>query len=151
MTGDDRPPIVAAVIISSGRVALVRRRVSEGSLSWQFPAGELHTDEAPATGAERETREEIGLDVVGQEIIGQRVHPATGRTMIYVACRPRGGSATVVDDDELDAMEWCTLGEVDQRIPAGVFPPVRDHLVQATATLAPASRPNVEPGAEEAQ
>src|SRR4051812_992249 len=34
---NDRPPIAAAIIVDDGRVLLVRRRVEEGLLSWQFP------------------------------------------------------------------------------------------------------------------
>jgi len=37
---EDRPSIVAAIIVESGKVLLVRRRVREGTLSWQFPAGQ---------------------------------------------------------------------------------------------------------------
>jgi 8-oxo-dGTP diphosphatase len=34
-----RTPIAAAVIINDGEVLMVRRRVEDGELSWQFPAG----------------------------------------------------------------------------------------------------------------
>lgn len=38
---EGRPAIAAAVVVHEGRVLMVRRRVSEGRLSWQFPAGEV--------------------------------------------------------------------------------------------------------------
>lgn len=38
---DERPGIAAAIVVHEGRVLMVRRRVSEGQLSWQFPAGEV--------------------------------------------------------------------------------------------------------------
>jgi hypothetical protein len=37
----ERPSISAAIVIQDGRVLMVRRRVSEGTLSWQFPAAPL--------------------------------------------------------------------------------------------------------------
>ena len=37
----DPAPIAAAVIVDDGRVLMVRRRVAEGDLSWQFPAGQV--------------------------------------------------------------------------------------------------------------
>lgn len=149
VTDSSRPPIVAAIIVDGARVALVRRRIAEGELSWQFPAGELHPGEHPTAGAARETREEIGLDVQGEAVLGERVHPATGRTMIYVACSPLHGAARVVDTDELDAFEWCTVDELDDRVPVGVFPPVREHLVTATATLGASDPSAPERGAED--
>jgi ADP-ribose pyrophosphatase YjhB (NUDIX family) len=39
-TSNDKPPVAAAIITNDGHVLLVRRRVSEGTLSWQFPAGD---------------------------------------------------------------------------------------------------------------
>ncbi|GAA3730547.1 hypothetical protein GCM10022225_10460 [Plantactinospora mayteni] len=60
---DDRAPIAAAVIVDNGRVLLVRRRVNEGQLSWQFPAGEVEPEEPAEEAAVREAGEETGLTV----------------------------------------------------------------------------------------
>lgn len=38
-------PIIAADIVRGGWTLLVRRRVSEGNLSWQFAAGEQEPGE----------------------------------------------------------------------------------------------------------
>ena len=57
---DPRPTIAAAVIVQGGRFLLVQRAVSEGSLSWQFPAGEVEIGETPEDAAVRETAEEAG-------------------------------------------------------------------------------------------
>ncbi|MGH3434320.1 MAG: NUDIX hydrolase, partial [Thermocrispum sp.] len=81
-----QPVIAAAVIVHEGRLLLVRRRVKEGSLYWQFPAGAIEEGEQPTDAAVRETQEETGLTVKAAKVLGERVHPNTGRTMIYVAC-----------------------------------------------------------------
>src|SRR3954470_10150315 len=94
-TPDERPAIAAAVIVNDGRVLLVRRKVKEGQLSWQFPAGEVEPGESDADAAARETLEEVGLTVRPVERLGERVHPATGRTMVYVACEVADGTARV--------------------------------------------------------
>ena len=52
----ERPAIAAAVIINDGQVLLVRRRVKEGELSWQFPAGQVEPGETGEQAAVRETQ-----------------------------------------------------------------------------------------------
>lgn len=90
---DQRPGIAAAIVFHEGRVLMVRRRVSEGQLSWQFPAGEVEPGEAREDAAVRETMEETGLDAAAVKLLGERVHPATGRLMSYTACEVVGGAA----------------------------------------------------------
>ena len=121
-------PISAAVIVHEGRVLLVRRRVKEGSLSWQFPAGEVEEGEAANAAAVRETREETGLEVKDVLVLGERVHPNTGRTMIYVACQVVGGNASVVDDDELVEFAWSDAKQITEYVPYPFYGPVQDYL-----------------------
>lgn len=123
-----RPPIAAAVIVDAGRVLLVRRRVKEGSLSWQFPSGEVEEGESPADAAIREAREETGLTVAGTKILGERVHPNTGRTMIYVACSVLDGSARIMDEDELVELVWSDREGLTEYVPHPLHSPVQKHL-----------------------
>lgn len=123
-----RPPIAAAVIIKSGRVLLVRRRVKEGTLSWQFPAGEIERGESAGQAAVREVAEETGLTVAETKALGARVHPTTGRTMIYVACDFVSGEAAVVDEEELVELVWCEHGQLAEYVPYGFFEPVQRYL-----------------------
>ncbi len=131
----DRPSIVAAIIVQDGKVLMVRRRVREGTLSWQFPAGESESGETAEDTAIRETREETALDVAADKVLGERIHPATSRHMVYVACHVTGGTARVADEDELAEVAWCGLNELRANVPTGLFPAVDEFL---TATLTPA-------------
>lgn len=126
--------IAAAIVVAGGKVLLVRRRVKEGNLSWQFPAGGVEADESAEATAIRETREETGLLVEATKVLGDRVHPNTGRTMVYVACDAVEGEASVVDDDELDAVAWSTLGELPEYVPYGLFGPVQNYLDEVLST-----------------
>lgn len=80
MTQSERPAIAAAIIVDEGRVLMVRRNVKEGSLSWQFPAGEVEPGETNEQAAAREAEEETGVTVRPTQLLGERVHPNTGRS-----------------------------------------------------------------------
>ncbi|MGY0234890.1 NUDIX hydrolase [Longispora urticae] len=123
-----RPPIAAAIVVLAGRVLLVRRRVSEGSLSWQFPAGAVEDGESGMQAAVRETSEETGVEVRALTTLGERVHPATGRTMVYVACEVVAGTARVADAEELAEVAWADRELLAELIPYPLFGPVAAHL-----------------------
>jgi 8-oxo-dGTP pyrophosphatase MutT (NUDIX family) len=55
-------------------------------------AGEIEPGEDPAEAAVREVKEEMGLRVRATGVIGRRVHPDTGRDMVYLAARPTQGN-----------------------------------------------------------
>ena len=79
----------------------------------------------------REVKEETGLRVTAGGVIGRRVHPKTGRTMVYIAARPTHGTdAFVGDEDELAEIRWVDLREADELMGGMIFEPVRDHLSQ---------------------
>ncbi|MDH6190270.1 8-oxo-dGTP diphosphatase [Streptomyces sp. CZ24] len=121
-------PVAAAIVVHEGRVLMVRRRISEGELSWQFPAGKVEPGESREDAAVRETQEETGLDVVVVKLLGERVHPKTGRLMSYTACEVVGGAAHVADTEELAELAWVAHGEIPKYVPYGLFEPVQQHL-----------------------
>ncbi|MBJ7902182.1 NUDIX hydrolase [Streptomyces sp. DSM 110735] len=125
---DERPGIAAAIVVHEGCVLMVRRRVSEGQLSWQFPAGEVEPGEAREDAAVRETQEETGLAVAAVKLLGERVHPKTGRLMSYTACEVLDGTAYVADTEELAELSWVAHGEIPQYVPEGLFEPVQEYL-----------------------
>jgi 8-oxo-dGTP diphosphatase len=86
---------------------------------------------SPEEAAVREAREEVGLTVSLDRRLGDRVHPTSGRHLVYSACRVVSGEAAVVDRDEVAAVEWCDLCTVLERragIRGGVYPPVMEYL-----------------------
>ena len=125
---EQEPGIAAAVIVRDDRVLLLRRRVEEGVLSWQFPAGKIEPAESPEQAAVRETREETGLTVSATKILGQRVHPVTQRFITYVAGHVVSGSAFVADAAEVADVRWCAHSELSKHVPYGLFGPVQEYL-----------------------
>ena len=125
----DQQPVVAAIVTSDLGVLVGRR--NDGKPPWTFIAGEQDAvkDENPADTAVREVKEETGLRVTAGEIIGERVHPKTGRTMIYIAAAPiRGTDIFVGDEDELAEVRWVSLAEADELMGGMIFEPVHEHL-----------------------
>lgn len=132
MTTETTKPDVSAAIITDGeRVLMVRRRVKEGELSWQFPAGGVEDGETAEQAAVRETLEETGLTVKAVRYIGDRVHPKSGKFMAYTACKVVEGEAHVADDDELDKVEWVRHSEIPDLVPYGLYEPVQEYLDEA--------------------
>lgn len=123
----ERQPVVAAIVTSHLGVLASRR--NDGKPPWGFISGEIEPGENQVDAAIREVKEETGLEVrAGHQEIGRRVHPKTGRTMIYLACSPVAGTDVFVGDpEELAEVRWLSLAEVDTLMP-GVFEPVREHL-----------------------
>ncbi|MGP3924752.1 NUDIX hydrolase [Streptomyces sp. 8N616] len=127
-TTDEQPGISAAIVVNEGRVLMVRRRMKEGELSWQFPAGAIEAGETAEQAAVRETLEETGLTVSAVKLLGERVHPKTQRLMSYTACDVVSGTAHVADEEELAELAWVTHAEIPEYVPYGLFEPVQDYL-----------------------
>src|SRR5688500_12556321 len=105
-TAPEPQPVVAAIVTSHLGVLCGRR--NDGKPPWTFIAGEIEPGESQLDAAIREVKEETGLLVrAGHHEIGRRVHPKTGRTMIYLACTPTHGTDVFVgDEDELAEVRW---------------------------------------------
>ena len=103
---------------------------------WTFIAGEIEPGESPADAAVREVKEETGLLVRPGRILGRRVHPHTGRLMIYMTAKPEHGTDVHVGDRaELAEVRWLTLAEADTLLP-GMYAPVRAHLGRSLRRIA---------------
>ena len=110
---------VGAVIVEEGRVVLVRRAAQPMAGEWSIPGGMLELGETMRAGAEREAREETGLQVEAGEVLGvlDRILPdADGKTrfhyvLIDFLCRRLGGELRAGGD----AAEARWVGESAER------------------------------------
>jgi 8-oxo-dGTP diphosphatase len=128
------PSVAACYIVKDQRLLMVRRVKRDGGLEWAAVSGQIEAGETPEAAAIREVREEVGLTVAVERRLGERVHPATGRHLIYFACRIVSGVPALVADKEIAAIEWCDLAAVKERwarVKGGLFPPVLAYLEQA--------------------
>lgn len=126
--GDVEPqPVVAAVVLSELGVLITRRR--DGRPPYGFVSGEIEPGESPADAAVREVKEETGLIVRPLRVLGRRVHPATGRTMIYMSAAPVQGTGVHVGDEaELLEVCWVTPAAAAELLP-GMFGPALAYIL----------------------
>jgi ADP-ribose pyrophosphatase YjhB (NUDIX family) len=98
-----QPKIAAGVVVEQdGGVVLVRRSVDPRRGFWSFPCGFMEIDETLEETALRETREECGLEVALDGLLGtySYVQSWHGGSVVVVAFhgRPVGGQLRAGDD-----------------------------------------------------
>ena len=130
-TKPEPQPVVAAIVTSELGVLVGRR--NDGKPPWTFIAGEIEPGESPADAGVREVKEETGLLVAAGQEIGRRVHPATGRTMIYMAAtaHPRHRHLRRRPTTSSPKSAGSASPKQNELMqPYGMFGPVREHLAK---------------------
>lgn len=133
--------VACAYVVHESRILMTQRRFPQGNLVWSPPTGKVESDESPEQAAVREVHDETGLTVEVTQRLGDRLHPDTGRHLIYFACGVTDGVAQVRDHEEIVAVAWCTLPEVEEKLSklkGGLFEPVREYLM--SLALSPQER-----------
>lgn len=125
---------VAAVVVHSGGVLLTRRINEPRRGFWTFPAGFVDAGEDPQRAAERECREETGLEVRVSallDVLGGREHPRGADILIAYTAEIIGGSLQAGDDadeaaffapDALPPLAFETTLQVLVKIPGFSIP-----------------------------
>ena len=92
---NDPKVAVGVVARRGGRLLLVRRNHEPHLGEWSFPSGYVDAGEAPEEAAVRETKEETGLDVRIERLLG--AYSARGEPVIFIAyaARVTGGRIEV--------------------------------------------------------
>jgi 8-oxo-dGTP diphosphatase len=100
------PKVAVGTVISGsdGRLVLVKRAIEPGYGKWVFPGGYVDRGEEVMMAAIREAKEEAGLDVHIERLIG--IYSYAGRTpIIIVYAATVVGGALAVDEEGLEA-QW---------------------------------------------
>ena len=109
-------PAAGLLIERAGKLLLVRRERAPFKDRWDIPGGFLEADESPDKGAVREAREETGLRVRLDELIGV-YHDKSGGDYtfnVYYKAHPVGGTEKAGDD--ASELKWFAAGRLPKHI-----------------------------------
>jgi ADP-ribose pyrophosphatase YjhB (NUDIX family) len=97
------PKVAVGTIIRWGDgVLLARRAIEPGRGKWVFPGGFVDRGEVVEGAARREAREEVGLDVELDGLVGIYSYPGRTPIIIVYAARPLGGDLAT-DEESTEA------------------------------------------------
>jgi len=137
------PSLAAGVLLfdGDGRVLLVHQ--DYGQRMWTLPGGMLDPGEAPHEAAVREVREEVGVDVRLDRLVGvyflRRRHP--GIRFVFVG-HLASDQIPSISDDELDDMGWFAPDELPDRHMVTLPVAIADALAGLTGVTSAIDDPN---------
>lgn len=104
--------VTAAIIISSGKVFIAKRK-PPGRMPgmWEFPGGKIEDGETPEQCLKRELNEEFGIDVLIGQHVGTSIYPYDFYTVELMAYRTKITDGKIKLNAHAD-MAWVEPGDL---------------------------------------
>lgn len=121
---DPKLAVGTIVRMPDGGIVLTRRAIEPGFGRWVFPGGYVDRGEEVRLAARREAREEAGIDIAIDGLVGIYSYPGTTAVIIVYSAVWTGGTLTIDDESSEvrtftpDTLPWDEMA----------FPSTRDSL-----------------------
>jgi 8-oxo-dGTP diphosphatase len=100
--------VVCAIIEKGNQFLACRRSLKKSQAGlWEFPGGKIHDNETPQQALSREIKEELGIELIINEKIGNSVHTYDHGSIDLVAfkCVIKSGKPNPTEHEEI---RWVT-------------------------------------------
>jgi mutator protein MutT len=106
----DQKVVAGTIPAQDGRILLTRRAIQPSRGKWTFPGGYVDWGETVDAAAVRETREETGLDVDLDALVGVYSYPDLPIVIVVWGARVTGGALRCCHEN--DRLEWVAPAEI---------------------------------------